>query len=65
MQVRRKGGLLRAIRAVGWAFVGIRKGSHYQEDLGQLGPLHFIVVALLGVALFVGGLILLVNWVVQ
>ena len=58
-----KGGLLRTVKAVGWAFLGVRKNSDYQEDLGRLSPLHIIAVALVAVAFFVGGLILLVNWV--
>lgn len=55
---------LRTARAVGWAFLGVRKRSGYEEDLGKLNPLHIIVMALLGVAVFVGGLVALVNWVV-
>ena len=55
--------LLRTIKAVAWSFVGIRKNSEYQEDLGKLNPLHIIAVALVAVALLVGGLIALVNWV--
>jgi len=53
------------VRAVAWAFLGIRKGSEYQEDLGQLSPLHIVGVALVGVVLFVIGLMLLVSWVVK
>jgi hypothetical protein len=56
---------LRSIKAVAWAFLGIRKKSEYQEDLGKLNPFHVVVVALVGVALFVAGLIVLVNWVVK
>lgn len=56
--------LLQTIKAVAWSFLGIRKNSEYQEDLSKLNPLHIIAVALVGVALFVGGLVLLVNWVV-
>ncbi len=56
--------VLRTIRAVAWAFLGIRRKSGYQEDLGKLNPFHIIAVALAGVAVFVGGLVLLVNWVV-
>ena len=59
-----KPSLLRTIEAVAWTFLGIRKKSEYQSDLGRLNPFHVIVVALLGVALFVGALVLLVNWVV-
>lgn len=57
-------GFLRTVKAVAWAFLGIRKNRDYQEDLGRLNPLHIIAVALVAVALFVGGLMLLVNWVV-
>lgn len=60
-----KGNILRTVKAVGWSFIGIRKNSDYQEDLGRLNPFHVIAVALVAVALFVAGLIALVNWVVQ
>ena len=60
----RKGSLLQTVKAVAWAFLGIRKNSDYQSDLGQLNPFHLIAVALVGVALFVGGLIALVHWIV-
>jgi len=53
----------RTIKAVAWSFVGIRKNSEYQEDLGRLNPLHVIAVALVAVAVFVGALIALVHWV--
>ena len=56
--------LARTVKAVASSFIGIRKNSEYQEDLGQLNPFHVIAVALVGVALFVGALVLLVNWVV-
>jgi hypothetical protein len=56
---------LRTVKAVAWAFLGIRKNSEYQQDLGKLNPFHIIVVALAGVAVFVGGLIALVNWVAK
>jgi hypothetical protein len=56
---------LHTVKAVAWAFFGIRKNSEYQQDLGKLNPFHIILVALVGVALFVGGLIFLVNWVVK
>jgi hypothetical protein len=60
----RKGSLPRTVKAVAWAFLGIRKNSDYQSDLGQIHPFHLIAVALVGVALFVGGLIVLVHWIV-
>jgi len=59
-----KPSLLRTVKTVAWSFIGIRKNSEYQQDLGRANPFHIIAVALVGVALFVGGLVLLVNWVV-
>jgi hypothetical protein len=56
---------LRTIRMVLWSFVGIRKRSGFEEDLGKANPFAIIAVALVAVALFVGGLIVLVNWVVK
>ena len=60
-----KTSLLRTVKAVAWAFLGIRKNSEYRSDLGKLNPFHIIAVALVGVALFVGALVLLVNWVAR
>ena len=63
-QPPRKGSLLRTVKAVAWGFFGVRKNSDYQEDIAKLTPLHIVVVGLVAVALFVGALILLVNYVV-
>ena len=57
--------LLHTVKAVLWAFLGVRKRSGYEEDLGKLSPFHIIAVALVAVALFVAGLIAVVNWVVK
>ena len=56
--------VLRTVRAVAWSFLGIRRRSGLEDDMQRLNPLHVVVVALVAVALFVGGLIALVNWVV-
>jgi hypothetical protein len=55
----------RTVKAVAWSFLGIRKRSEFQEDLGKVNPVHVIVAALLGAALFVGVLIGVVNWVTK
>lgn len=57
--------LIDTVRAVAWSFVGIRKNSEYQNDLGKLNPLHVVAVALVGVALFVAVLVAVVHWVVK
>ena len=56
--------LVRTVKTVLWSFIGIRKRSEYEDDLGQANPFAIIAVALVAVALFVGGLIALVNWIV-
>jgi len=56
---------VRTIKAVLWAFLGVRKKTGYEEDLGKLNPFHIIAVALGAVLLLVVGLIFLVNWVVK
>ncbi len=60
----RRGSLLRTVKAVAWSFIGLRKGSEYQEDIKQLNPLHIVIVGFLGVILFVGTLMLIVRSVV-
>ena len=60
----RKGSLLRTVKAVAWSVVGLRSRSGFDEDTQKLSPVHIIIVGLIGAALFVGVLILLVNWVV-
>jgi hypothetical protein len=61
---KRRGSLFRTIKAVLWSFVGLRGRGDYEKDLEQLNPVHIVVVALVGVFIFVGGLIFLATWVV-
>ena len=63
--VVRKPSLLRTAKAVAWSFVGLRKRGDFEQDVENLSPIHVVVVGLLGAAMFVGALILLVNWVVK
>ena len=57
--------LLRTVKTVLWSFIGIRKKSGYEEDLGKANPFAIIAVALVLVACFIGGLIAVVHWVVK
>ena len=61
---QRKGSIWRTIKAVSWSFVGLRARSDYEQDTAQLNPVHIVIVALVGVLVFVGSLILLATWVV-
>jgi hypothetical protein len=55
------GALLRTLRAVGWAFFGVRKRSGYQDDLRKLNILHVVAVGIGAVLLLVVGLVALVH----
>ena len=61
--VQRKGSFVRTMKAVAWSFFGVRKGSDYEKDVNQLNPVHVVIAAVIGVALFIAFLLLLVNWV--
>ncbi len=63
--VKRKGSFWRTVKLVLWSFVGLRARDESEIDVEQLNPVHIIVMALLGVAVFVGALIALATWVVS
>ena len=63
--VKRKGSFLRTAKLVLWSFVGLRARGESELDVEQLNPVHIIVMGLVGVAIFVGGLIALATWVVS
>ena len=54
-----------ALKAIGWGFLGIRKGSGQHQDAARVKPLHLIAVALAVVIAFVLVLMAVVHFVVQ
>jgi hypothetical protein len=58
----RKPTLAATIKAVLWSFMGIRKRSDYEHDSANLNPVHVIIAALVGVALFIGVLVMVVRF---
>ena len=63
--IARRGSFVRTLKAVAWSFFGVRKSAEHAKDLEQLNPLHVIIAAVVAVALFVGGLLALVSWVLS
>ena len=61
---KRKGSWGGTVLAVLWAFLGVRRQSDYQDDIGKLNPLHLALVGIVATFLFVGGLMLLARWAV-
>ncbi len=62
--VRRKGSFLQTMRAVAWSFFGVRKSREHERDINQLNPVHVIVAGVIGAAVFIGVLVLVVNWII-
>jgi hypothetical protein len=56
--------ILHTVKAVAWSFVGLRGSKDSEQNAKKLNPLHIIAVALVFIFLFVGALVLFVNWVV-
>ncbi|MGF6243173.1 hypothetical protein P3T42_004936 [Paraburkholderia sp. GAS38] len=59
-----KGSFGQSMKAVFWAFFGVRKRRDLESDATQLNPLHVLAAALIGAAIFIGILILVVRAVV-
>jgi len=56
---------LKAIKAVLWSFLGVRKSSSHRADLAELNPLQVIAAAILCAAVFIGLLVLVVHTVLS
>ncbi len=60
----RKGSVLQTVKTVLWGFLGVRRNSDFQKDVARINPMHLLVVGVALGFLFVGGLMLLVHWIV-
>ncbi|HOM15019.1 MAG TPA: DUF2970 domain-containing protein [Rubrivivax sp.] len=61
---RRPASPLQTLRAVAWAFFGVRRSSGHAHDVQKLNPVHVVIAGIAGAAIFVLVLVLLVRWVV-
>jgi hypothetical protein len=62
---RRKVPIGRTLLAVLWSFFGVRKSKDLERDVTELNPLHVVIAGVVVAALFVGGLFMLVQWVIR
>ena len=51
-------------KTVAWSFFGVRRRDDHEQQASGVNPIHVVIAGFLGVAVFVAGLIVLVNWVV-
>ncbi len=61
---QRKLNFFQTLKAVSWAFFGVRKGKDYRQDIATLNPVHLIIAGVLATVVFVGALIFLARWAV-
>ena len=61
----RKANLGQTFRAVAWSFMGIRKSADHEQDIKKLNPIHVVIAAVLGAAVFVVLLVGLVHVVTR
>lgn len=61
---RRGGTLLQTLKAVAWAFIGIRGRGAHEADIANVNPVHLIIVAIACAAVLVTTLLLIVRWAV-
>lgn len=55
---------LYSLKAVIWAFTGLRRKSDFDTDSAKLNPVHIVIAGLLAAACLVGILITIVHFVV-
>ena len=60
----RKARFGQTFRAVAWSFFGIRRSSDHEQDVKNLNPIHVVIAAVIGAAVFVVFLVLLVHVVI-
>ena len=60
----RPASFLQTVKAIAWAFFGVRRSADYEKDVAKLNPVHVIIAGVIGALMFVLVLVLLVNWVI-
>ena len=55
-------GLLDVAKSVMWAFLGVQKQKNYERDFTHGKPWQYIVIGLIGVAIFITILIMAVKF---
>ena len=48
-------------KAVAWSFIGLRRKSDFDKDVGNMNPVYVVVAGLLATAALVGALLAVVH----
>ena len=62
---RKRAGPFQVAKAVFWSFFGIRKSKDHDADAATISPVQVIVAGVIGAALFVLGLVVVVQYVTR
>ena len=62
---QRKLNFFQTLKAILWAFLGIRKGASYQEDISRLNLVHIILAGIIGVLIFIFILVMVARWAIS
>jgi hypothetical protein len=61
---QRKASFGATIKAILWAFLGIRKKSGYEQDAAKLNPVHVLLAGVIAALIFIATLVIIVKIVV-
>jgi amino acid transporter len=61
---QRKASFGATIRAILWAFLGVRKKSGYEHDAAKLNPIHVMLAGVIAALIFIVMLVIIVKIVV-
>jgi len=62
---KKEPGLLDVTRSVMWAFLGVQKSKNHERDFKHGKPSQYIIVGLVGVAIFIAILVTVVRFVMS
>ncbi|MDQ9169031.1 DUF2970 domain-containing protein [Oxalobacteraceae bacterium R-40] len=61
---QRKASLGATVKAILWAFLGVRKKSGYEHDAAKLNPVHVLLAGVIAALIFIATLVIIVKIVV-
>lgn len=56
---------LSTLVAIAWSFIGLRRRKDFEQDVGRMNPFYVLIAALIGVAIFIGALLIVVKYAVS
>jgi hypothetical protein len=61
---QRKASFGQTVKAILWAFLGVRKKSGYEQDAARLNPVHVLLAGVIAALIFIATLVIIVKIVV-